>query len=383
MQSIVFEEANWLNLMKHYLVRNAENRDLLKVVHDICGLNAQGALTVNLSLWNRIESFDRRSLEDALYESRTLVKTWCMRGTVHIIPSIDLPIYIQALRENLMIHWQRFLRRKQKTLSKIERSKIKDRILKLLSEQTLTRREICEFLDMKSSEGKILVSRLLRELSYEGMVCHAKPIGPWYHFREYRFARIDYWLPDLCLESISPEEAKRKLLTWYLSSYGPASIQDFAYWTGFTVKEAKHILDSLEDGIVQVRINGLKGEFWLFERDFKLLEEKFSSYFSIHLLPPFDPLIMGYKDKTRILNPIYKRMVLLPLGDIAATILMNGRVIGTWKYRKGKKTPKFEVKLFKKLDNDEVELIKSEIDRMSRFLEVEKPKVKIYVVNQV
>jgi len=114
-------------------------------VHDIYGLNAQGALTVNLSLWNRIENFDRRKLEEALYESRTLVKTWCMRGTVHIIPSQDLPTYIQALKENLMVNWQRFLKRKQITLSKTEREKIKNKILELLSEHTLTRSEICDF----------------------------------------------------------------------------------------------------------------------------------------------------------------------------------------------------------------------------------------------
>jgi len=378
---ITLEEANWSCLLKHYLIKKAKNEDLLRVVHDICGLNAQGALTVNLSLWNRIENFDRRKLEEALHESRTLVKTWCMRGTVHIIPSQDLPTYIQALKENLMVNWQRFLKRKQITLSKTEREKIKNKILELLSEQTLTRSEICDFLGIKSSEGKILVARLLRELSYEGLVCHAKPKGPWYHFREYRFARIDYWLPNLDLESISPEEAKRKLLVRYLSSYGPASIQDFAYWTGFSVKEARHVFSSLDDTVLRVGIEGLKGEFWLFEDDLKLLEMKLSSYSSVHLLPPFDPIIMGHREKTRILDPIHKRMVFLPLADVTATVLVNGRVVGTWKYRKGKKTPRFEVKLFGKLDDKVVRLIRSEIGRMSNFLEIGKFEVKVCVVD--
>jgi len=185
-------------------------------------------------------------------------------------------------------------------------------------------------------------------------------------------------LPNLDLESISPEEAKRKLLMWYLSSYGPASIQDFAYWTGFTVKEAKHVFSSLNDAVLRVRIDGLKGEFWIFERDLKFLEKKSPSYLSIHLLPPFDPLIMGHKEKTRILDPIHKRMVFLPLADVAATVLINGRIVGTWKYKKGKKIPKFEVKLFGKLDNGKIKLIESEIERMSNFLEVQKLEVEIH-----
>jgi len=75
--------------------------------------------------------------------------------------------------------------------------------------------------------------------------------------------------------------------TWYLSTYAPASIQDFAYWTGLTIKETKEIFKLLNNiTVLKVKIDKLKGEHFIFEKDIELLEKKPSSYFSIHLLPP-------------------------------------------------------------------------------------------------
>ena len=375
------DDTNWLCLSRHYLIKKAKNADLLKVVHDICGLNAQGALTVNLSLWNRIENFDRNRLEEALYEKKTLVKTWCMRGTVHVIPSEDFPVYVQALRERLRIKWENFLKRRGISISKRKRKAIKNEILNLLSGKTLTRNEICRALGLEAREEKILVSRLLRELSYEGLVCHAKPLGPWYHFREYRFARVDNWLPKLDIDAVRPQDAKRKLLLWYFSSYGPASLQDFAYWTDLPVKEVKMIFDLVKDSLVQVEIEGLKGDFWLPEESLKILENKPLSYFSVCLLPPFDPLIMGHKEKSRIMDLAYKKEVFLPLADVAATVMVNGFVVGTWKFRRRMKNPIIEVRLFRRLDEKVVDAINLEIEQIIGFLEVENVEVKIDVLH--
>jgi len=90
---------------------------------------------------------------------------------------------------------------------------------------------------------------------------------------------------------------------------------------------------------------------------------------------------MGHKDKERILDIAYKKKVFLPLADVAATILINDRIIGTWKYKKGRKTPSFQIKLFNKKYNEKTKIIKSEIQRMSKFLEIKKYELKLQVDN--
>ena len=89
---------NRLYLIKHHLLRKAKKNQLARVVDDVCGLHAQAPATPYLSLWSRVENFENTQLDKALYNDKTLVKTWCMRGTLHVIPSEDLPIYNKALR---------------------------------------------------------------------------------------------------------------------------------------------------------------------------------------------------------------------------------------------------------------------------------------------
>lgn len=376
--TLSIEKANRFCLFRHHLLEKVEDKALLRVVHDICGLNAQGAITVNLSLWNRIKTFDRRKLQEALYDKRILVKTWCMRGTVHIVPSKNLPVFHQALKNNLMKDWQHFLKRRQASLSHRKRRDIYQKILNSLSKKPLTRRELCKALGVKTRDNEIFVSRVLREMSYAGFLCHAKPLGPWYHFREYRFARLDKWLLKINLDSIETEDAKKQLLLWYLLSYGPATVQDFAYWAGYSVREAKRVFQITKGELNEVRIKGKKGKFWIHADDLETLDEvDVEAKPQACILPSFDPLIMGHKDKTHILNPEHKRRVFLPLANVAATILIGGKVVGTWRQRKQKKYLAVDVEMFERLTEVDMLVLRSKFEEMSLFLEMPEIRIKM------
>lgn len=100
-------EASYFNLTRHHLIERLPRGRALEAVADILGLNAQGALNYQLSLWNRVEGLDPSFLPRALQEDRSLVRSWFMRDTVHIVPTAHLPVFRRGLEEGLMREWNR------------------------------------------------------------------------------------------------------------------------------------------------------------------------------------------------------------------------------------------------------------------------------------
>ncbi|MCW3979413.1 MAG: winged helix DNA-binding domain-containing protein, partial [Candidatus Bathyarchaeota archaeon] len=79
------ETAAHFTLLRHHLLQRAPREKAIEVVSDILGLNAQGALNYQISLWNRVADLDREFIPQALHEDRSLVRSWLMRDTVHIV----------------------------------------------------------------------------------------------------------------------------------------------------------------------------------------------------------------------------------------------------------------------------------------------------------
>ncbi len=97
---------NW-RLSKNHLAQRAPKRDMPLVVSDACGLQAQVLSGATLSLWARVENITMEDVEEALWKHWTLVKTWAMRGTLHLLSSNSLSTYIAALRTRYNLHGEK------------------------------------------------------------------------------------------------------------------------------------------------------------------------------------------------------------------------------------------------------------------------------------
>src|SRR5207245_9530479 len=100
-----------LRLERHHLHRRAPRGSELRVAGRICGLHAQLLSSAALSLWARIEGTSLEWFQRALWRERTLVKIWAMRGTLHLLPARDLPVYLGALgtyRHYLTQRWVKY-----------------------------------------------------------------------------------------------------------------------------------------------------------------------------------------------------------------------------------------------------------------------------------
>ncbi len=351
------------DLQRHHLVERVSRDRLIDVVDDILGVNAQGVLNSYIGLWSRIRDLKPRHIVEALYVDKSLVKTWLMRNTVHIVSSRLLPLYRGALLRSLLERWNRWALRTGAKRWEGEWESIYPRILELLNDGSLTVGEMLRILGWREAESRRLLGRIVREMSLRGLLCHAEAEGPWYHAREYRFARLDHWL-GVGSAKLSEVEAGRELARRYLRAYGPASPGDFAYWSGMRVREAREIFKSLN--LVEVDVEGER--LLLLDEDIDQLLEASEGEGATRLLPAFDSLIMGHRDKRRLIPPRHKSRIFLPRGDVAATLLLGHRIEGTWTLKKQRgKRWLLAISTFRPLTKEEREGIEDEIDRLRGF----------------
>jgi len=380
-EAISMEKVNRLYLIKHHLFRKAKKKDLIKVVDHVCGLHAQASATPYLSLWNRIENFENGLLDEALYCEKALVKIWCMRGTLHIIPSEDLPIYNRALRRMWFEHHGRFMRAPDWPSVEERKRRIYPRIVEALAEKPLKRKELNAKLRLLLKDDSKPYQRLfsawggiLKETGYEGLTVHAQPCE-----REACFARLDKWLPNINLNAVSEEEAKEKLLIKYLHGYGPASQQDFVLWSGLMAGDARKAIESAAGSLTEeVEIEGVKGRFWMLKKDFKILDKiRLDEKASPCLPPKFDSFVLGHRDRTRIIRNEHKKNVFRKAGDIAATLLINGRIVGTWMQKKNKNILTVTIAPFQKLSKEDLREVEEKARELSRFIGAKQLKFSI------
>jgi hypothetical protein len=198
---------------RQHLAQRAE--DPLAVISDICGLHAQVMSSAQLTLHVRVE--DPPDVETLLWESRTLVKTWAMRGTLHLLRTDELPLYVGA-QGGLKPRYEQKAWLKHFELTPEEAQTILTEVPAALQEGPLTREQLTERVHAGLSRG---YGDLLKPVAFRGDLIFAPSDG-----QNVRFA-----LPEP-FERIDPDDATKELARRFLTRYGPATREDLARWFG-------------------------------------------------------------------------------------------------------------------------------------------------------
>jgi uncharacterized protein YcaQ len=365
-------------LQNHFLADQADKSDVLAVVCKVCGLHAQLPMTPYYSLWSRVKGFEPEVLDRLLYRDKSLIKTWFMRGTLHIVPSQDLPVYHNALKRMWFEHHGRYMSEPGWPSREDRKRKLYPKIMEALAEKPLRRKELSSrvriLLAHESQPYERLFSAwggILKETSYLGLTVHGEPCG-----REACFARLDNWLPHVDVNDVSEAEAKRQLLKKYLRGYGPASAQDFACWSGMLTSEANKTIEESK-GLKQVQLEGSHSELWMLKEDLRDLEKvDVEAQVSPRLLPKYDSYLMGHKNRSRIIRYEALRKVYRPIvGEVAATVLINGRIVATWTSKKTRRILKIIVNPLEKFPDDALATLKPVADELALFLGIKESQV--------
>jgi len=325
-----WDEIRTLRLEQHHLGERAPRGSELRVASQVCGLHAQLLSSAALSLWARVEGVKLEWIRRALWRERKLVKTWAMRGTLHLLPARDLPVYFGALATYTHYLGQGWVKYFGITREQIQL--VIDTIGEVLRGRALTRGELADAVVERTGSKKLgSVLRqswgvLLKPAAYRGQLCFAEGDG----------ARVRFTHPGP-VRRLAPQKALAELARRYLAAYGPATRQDFAlWWSGGTARaQAQRLLESLHPVVVDVegaRAYLLPGA-----------QRPSSRGRSVRLLPAFDPYVVGAPRTGDLFSAAHKALIYRPQGWISPVLLVDGHAEGVWRHER--KNGRLEVRI--------------------------------------
>lgn len=357
-------ELSWpqvhaFRLRRHHLDRPATRARLAEVARDACGIQAQVHSAARLSLRARVRKLSKEDVERALWESRTLVRTWSVRGTVHLLAAGDFSRFATALRPVA----ERDTAWIARYIAPEDPDAMLDAVFEALASGPLTRRELTDRVVGRFGPGlKGLVGSgwggLAKVVSLQGRVCHGPRKGT-----EGTLVRANMWLRGL--KDIDPEHAEDEFLRRYLTAFGPATISDYSAWSGIPVRRAKAAWTRLSEQMVAVNIEGTKASAR--SQDRNGLQRPPPNGPVVRLLPHFDTYLLGHKDKSHLIDRARYKRVYRKAGWLTPAVLVDGRIAGVWDHRTRKGTDTLTVELFGRSAKGVREGIEAEVEDIGRF----------------
>lgn len=361
--SFSWAQISAFRLQQHHLSRE-RHTELTAVCQNVCGFQAQLMSAAELSAWARMQNITRQDIRSALLERRTLVKTSCMRQTLHLIPAADFSIYINALKKSRLEAIWKILSRFG--ITQKEADSLNEMIRAALADGPKNRSELTAYITpkvgnkIKAFMSKAWSIQIFRQALVEGLICY----GPIRDNRE-TFILVDHWLPEP--KYLPEREAQQILLRRYLSAYGPATCGDFCRWSGIPMKDAKQIWNSLHEELTEISVGEQSG--FILQEDYKKLTEAIPGKPVVCLLPHFDPYLLGHAEKDHLVDSKYYKRVYRNQGWISPVVLRNGKAIGVWSHNRRGKRAIVEIEPFEKFSNQIRNQIEKEVARLGNFLE--------------
>ena len=309
-------QLNRATLGRQLLLR----REPLRVVdafRRVVALQAQEAASPYLALWNRIVDFDPAAL-DAAFAERALVKASLIRITLHAVVAEDYPAFHNAMLSSLRaarLHDRRFI---SSGLSIADADALVPDLLEFAA-RPRTKAEIEGRLAAQLGESRPRVWWALRTFA---PLHHAPTGGPWSFGTAATFVAAGT-RPG----SKVADESVQQLALRYLQAFGPASAADLAQFTMLRRPVTLQAMRALGKKVVE-----LEGpdEATLFDVPDGLLPVE-DTPAPPRLLPMWDSILLAYADRSRVIPPDYRRLVIQQNGDVLPTLLVDGYVAGVWR----------------------------------------------------
>ncbi len=282
------------------------------------GQDLPGAL---LSVALRTAAGTRADVEAAL-DAGEVVRSWPMRGTLHLVAAEDLPWMIGLLGPRVLAGAPARRAQLGITDDSIERARLLA-VDALTGGKRLQRRELLAAL----ADGGVEITgqrgyHLLWYLSQTATLC----LGPMAD-GEQSFVLMDEWLPGP--RQLAAEEALAELAGRFFRGHGPATVKDLARWAGLRVTESRSGLAAALPELARLEVDGV--EYFLDPETPDVLAACREEARGTFLLPGFDEFVLGYGDRSAVLDPAFAdRIVPGGNGVFRPTVVSDGRIVGTW-----------------------------------------------------
>jgi hypothetical protein len=333
--------------------------DVAAAVRQLVGLQAQSTPAARLAVRSRTAGLTRDDVDGACRDGLA-VRTWAMRGTLHMLAATDVRWIIGLLGP----HFTRTGTRRREQLGLYSRTCRRglaaiERVL--AGSRPLTRAELMAAI---AAEGVAIdptdqaPAHLVHHAAMQGLVCRGPEVGA----DEPTYVLLDEWLPPSA--PVERDEALARLARRYLAGHGPATAADLATWSGLPMPDARAAFAHIAGEVQDVEVSGTP-----------MLALASTDLTVDHDTPPrllgrFDDYLLGYRDRDLILDPADARRI-VDGGMIQAAVVVGGRIVGTWRIerRDGKRV--VEARPFTTLPRGCRTGLRREVDDIGRFLGID------------
>jgi hypothetical protein len=328
-------------LRRHRLCRQSLSDEPEGAAAGVVALHATDPVSVYLSTLARMAAGDVAAVQRALYQERSLVRMLGMRRTMWVVP-VDLAgvVHAAATRDIAVRERRRLLQRIAPAvtgdvdawLTDVQESTLRALLARgeataaeLSTDEPRLRTSVLMAEGKKYEAWTNITTWVLNQLSMEGRIVRGHPRGSWVS-SQYRWAPLESWLPGGFGEW-SVADARVELIRRWLARFGPGTVADIRWWTGFTAAEVKRALADI--GPAEVDLDGTAGLVLADDLEPVAVPEQPDAV----LLPALDPTPMGWQRRDWFLGG-HAPVLFDRSGNVGPTVWWQGRVVGGWAQRK-------------------------------------------------
>jgi hypothetical protein len=327
---------------------------VVEAVRRVVGLQAQDIRACRLSVRVRTEVLGGSDVDGAVAAGQ-VVRTWAMRGTLHMLAAEDVGWVVGLLGP----YFARGLagRRRRLGLDEDMAERGVEAIREELKGGPLTRAQLVERI---AGHGVVIDPRtqapahLLGYAAMTGHICRGPEAGG----DEPTYVLTSDWVGEQ--PALPREEALARLAARYLAGYGPATAADFAAWSGLPLGQARKGFEGIDT--VEVTLEGERA----YVMSAHVVED--SPQIAVRLLGHFDTYLLGYKSRELAVPREFDKRIQAGGGFIMPAVLVDGRVVGTWRQTREKGTLMVDVEPFTAIPRHAWPGLRAEVADVGRFL---------------
>ena len=340
MRRISVEERRARLARRQFLAPGSRADDVVDVAGGLVGLHATDPASVYLAARARLRDPELAAIDRALYEERALLRMIGMRRTMFVLP-LELAGLVRAACTESIAAAQ-----KRRYAKLIEEGGIAadgaawldeagaataealaargGAYARELSTDVPQLREKLHYGEGKTWAGSVnMTTWVLFLLAAEGRIVRGRPRGAWTS-SQWRWFPAATWLKT-SLPRFEPEAARSELARRWLRAFGPASVGDLKWWSGWSLGQTRAALDSI--GAVEVDLDGAPGVVLADDVDHATATEPWGRF-----LPALDPTVMGWKERAWYLGA-HASALFDRSGNAGPTVWWDGRIVGGWATR--------------------------------------------------
>jgi hypothetical protein len=336
----------------------------VEVARVLAGVQAQVMSAAELAVGVRT-GLRPDAVRAALWTDRTLVKTWAMRGTLHLLPADELPLWVAALREKERSArrgpaWERYHRITEAQLHTTTAA-----VGRVLADTPLTREELGRKVAEATGQAELAEivrasfgGTILKSAAANGDLCFAPDRG-----RNVAFVDPRHWLGDGWHEPAAGD-AVRTIATRFFDAYGPATVDDFARWWGVPSAKGKALLAPLAEDLVEVDLEGARALVTTAGAEGLAATTPLRGH--VRMLPAFDTYVLApHSHRPHTWPEGLHARISRPAGWITPVVVVDGHIAGVWAHERRGANVAVEIEALAPLGRQ----VRTSVERQARALD--------------